>query len=178
MGASHSDTWEPFSASCATQRFHCLGRMHPLILTIPNRHDSDIVDMKILLRLVEEERVIIELDSFRNLSVHLHSIFNDCIPKLTELRELAIAPVGGEFTRDRPLSTEWMTPAFGRSSPFTTYGWDRDASSKLQQLQLAVPLSPAILGVLIGQVAVRAPHLEVLELDRCGASPLAPLRPH
>lgn len=182
--------WEPFAQPCALQRFHCLGRMHPLIITVPDVvPTTGLRDHRILSRIVSESRIVVEFSKFDpQLAEHLNVIFNVWLSRLPELEELSLAPVEGTFTTnspDRSLSLAWMLPVAGGGGAATTgisnaavaflsrgwtegptLPWDPSARipSALTRLQLAVPLPTHLLHTITTQLSFSAPHLRVLEL--------------
>lgn len=175
MGQSNSRTtgWVPFSEPCAAQRFHCLGRMHPLVLTVPAT-GANLWDDRILRRLFQERRVVVEFQSFRgDTAEHLDTIFNRWLThERIDPEELTIAPVDGRFeSPDRSLTEP---PTTGRrADTFLERGWWLSAPSQrsLTRLQIAVPLASGTLHTLAAQLRTTTPLLQVLELGRVAADP-------
>ncbi len=156
------------------QRFHCLGRMHPLVMSVPRHVNIELRHPGLTERLKRESRIIVEFQSFHELAVHLDDIFNVWLVYFTELRELSLAPAGGSYSdaNGRPLSLDWMEKKFGEWSYFLRDGWVPRAgfssftTTPLQRLQLAIPLPSKLIVTLAAQLMDNAPNLEVLEIDR------------
>lgn len=58
------------------QRFHCLGRMHPLVMSVPRHVNVELRHPGLIERLKRESRIIVEFQSFHELAIHLDDIFN------------------------------------------------------------------------------------------------------
>jgi hypothetical protein len=165
------EEWRPFDAPCALQRFHCLGRMHPLVVTIParwseGRHPRDhaIAKKALLDRLPDETRVVFELETFRGLATMLYVLFQSIVPEHPGLEELAVVPKDGAYDGGaRPKSLEWM-----ETPPPAMFRFDfapvSRATTALSRLQLAVPLPADALVELAVRLSAAAPALRVLEL--------------
>lgn len=76
MGQSLPTEWKPFAEACAMQRFHCLGRMHPLVMSVPRHVNVELRHPGLIERLKRESRIIVEFQSFHELAIHLDDIFN------------------------------------------------------------------------------------------------------